>query len=78
MAEQTTASQSSASSTPQVFLSSAQVRHRYGGRSQMALWRWLRDPAMGFPQPVYFGRLRFWRLDALQQWERAQGTKVSR
>jgi predicted DNA-binding transcriptional regulator AlpA len=57
---------------PQIYLNSAQVRSRYGGISQMSLWRWLHDPAMGFPQPLYFGRLRFWRLHALQQWERGQ------
>jgi hypothetical protein len=44
----------------------------------MALWRWLRDPAMGFPQPVYFGRLRFWRLNVLERWERGEEISTPR
>ena len=53
-----------------VFLTSAQVRGRYGGISSMALWRWLHDPRMDFPRPVRFGRLRFWELNRLEDWER--------
>lgn len=51
------------------------VRRRYGGAnpvSDMTLWRWVNDPSMRFPQPTYFGRLRFWRLDELEDWERQQ------
>ena len=33
----------------EVFLDSRAVRRRYGGRSDMALWRWLRDPPVGIP-----------------------------
>ena len=39
-----------------VFASSVQVRNRYGGKSEMWLWRKLRnDP--NFPKPRYDGRL---------------------
>jgi hypothetical protein len=63
-------SQRETSVAPQVFLTSTQVRVRYGSISDMALWRWLRDPQMNFPRPAYFGRLRFWRLNDLEEWER--------
>jgi predicted DNA-binding transcriptional regulator AlpA len=53
------------------YLPAVQVQRRYGV-SDMTVWRWLKDPDMGFPQPYYFGRLRFWKLSALEQWERAQ------
>jgi predicted DNA-binding transcriptional regulator AlpA len=28
------------------------------------------DPT--FPRPIYFGRIRFWQLSALERWEAAQ------
>jgi predicted DNA-binding transcriptional regulator AlpA len=52
-----------------VFLDAPQVMARYGNRSHMWLRRLLaRDPT--FPRPMKINRLRFWRLDALQKWER--------
>ena len=40
-------------------LTSAQVRNIFGGISDMSLWRWLNDPDMNFPQPIYIQRRRF-------------------
>jgi hypothetical protein len=34
-----------------IYLNAAQVRVRYGGMSDMALWRWLQDETLGFPRP---------------------------
>jgi predicted DNA-binding transcriptional regulator AlpA len=51
------------------YLTSAQVRHRYGGRSDMALWRWLHDKGLGFPQPVEMSGRRYWRFSDLQRFE---------
>jgi hypothetical protein len=42
-----------------VYLDSRAVRRRYGGRSDMALWRWTRDPKLGFPQPIYIQKYRY-------------------
>lgn len=55
------------------YLTSAQVRARYGGCSQMWLHRKLQNPNSGFPQPVKLGggRLRYWRLSELVAWEKA-------
>lgn len=54
------------------YLSSAAVRARYGGRSDMTLWRWLADDELGFPKPIRIQRRRFWRLSELQEWETRQ------
>jgi predicted DNA-binding transcriptional regulator AlpA len=53
----------------QSYLQAADVRARYGGVSDMWLHRRLKDDS-GFPKPVYFGRLRYWSVSALQAWER--------
>lgn len=50
------------------FLPARSVWERYGITS-MTLWRWARDKEMGFPEPVYFGRFRHWRLSDLVAWE---------
>ena len=38
--------------------------------TSMTLHRWTNDPNLGFPQPVYFGRFRYWKLADLEAWER--------
>jgi predicted DNA-binding transcriptional regulator AlpA len=49
------------------FLTAAQLMARYGGVSHMWLVR--RMAKDGFPKPIYFGRLRFWRRAEIEQWE---------
>jgi hypothetical protein len=51
------------------FLTSAQVKKRYGGVSDMWLHRRLRDGS-GFPQPMIIETRRFWKLSELEAWER--------
>jgi hypothetical protein len=53
-----------------VYLSAQQLLARYGGRSEMWLNRKLTMEA-DFPRPMYSGRLRFFRLDELEQYEKA-------
>jgi predicted DNA-binding transcriptional regulator AlpA len=53
------------------FLTSAQVRQRYGGASDMWLHRRLRDGS-GFPKPMLVEGRRFWRISELEAWERAR------
>jgi hypothetical protein len=57
-----------------VYLDARAVRRRYGGRSDMSLYRWLRDPALGFPAPIYIQKYRYWRLSDLLAWERSRPT----
>jgi hypothetical protein len=52
-----------------VWISAKQVLARFGGRSEMWLNRKLTMEA-GFPRPMYSGRLRFFRLDELEQYEK--------
>lgn len=60
-----------------VYIDAPQLRSRYGGRSHMWLVRLQeRDPT--FPRPTVVGRLRFWRLDALEKWERETAAKSTR
>ena len=59
----------------EIYLTSAKVMRRYGDITDMTLWRWLQDPKMRFPQPVYLGRLRYWKLRDLQKWERARAAR---
>jgi len=53
-----------------VYLTANQLRARYGGVSHMWLWRRIHDHSTGFPQPKYFGRLRFWDSREIEAWER--------
>ena len=58
------------------YLTAAQVRQRYGGVSDMALWRWLNDAELQFPRPtlVVKGR-RYWLESELQNWERSPSAR---
>jgi len=53
-------------------ISAATVRDLCGGVSDMTLWRWLNDRAMGFPEPVYIQKRRYWREAELGAWIEAQ------
>jgi len=60
----------------QTFLTGPQVQARYN-RSHVTLWRWVRDPALGFPQPIQINRLNYWRLVDLEAWETAQESQTA-
>ena len=51
----------------QIYLTAAQVRERYGRVSRM--WIHRRTDDSGFPAPVRFARLRYWRANDLEQWD---------
>jgi hypothetical protein len=53
-----------------VFLTARQVRLRYGGVSDMTIYRWLRHPELGFCRPIVIGNRRYWRLSDLEEFER--------
>ncbi len=57
------------------FLPARRVWERYAVCS-MTLNRWVQSETLNFPQPTYFGRLRFWRLADLEAWERQQAAKI--
>lgn len=63
------------SHNPDHRLTGPQVRARFGNISHMTLWRWLRSPEVGFPQPLVVANRRYWRLGDIDSWERAQLAK---
>jgi predicted DNA-binding transcriptional regulator AlpA len=44
------------------------TREVCGGISDMTLWRWLNDPALQFPKPIYIGRRRYWKEAEVLAW----------
>jgi len=46
------------------------VRERYGV-SEMTIWRWDNNPALGFPDAIRINGRKYRRLRQLQAWERA-------
>lgn len=58
-----------------VFLPARKVWERYGV-TDMTIYRWLRDERMAFPQPVYLGRFRYWKLTDLVSWERTRARSI--
>jgi predicted DNA-binding transcriptional regulator AlpA len=53
-----------------LFLKARQVQRRYGNVSHMWLLRRQKDA--GFPSPIFFGGIRFWKLSDLERWETDQ------
>lgn len=49
-------------------ISATAVRDICGGISDMTLWRWLHDPELEFPAPIYIGSRRYWREAELAEW----------
>ena len=64
-------------SETETYLKTNQVCERYGSCSKMWIERRMKDS--GFPPPIYFGALRFWRVSDLVAWDaekiRAMPTK---
>ena len=57
------------------FLPARQVWNRHGVTS-MTLWRWLKNTDLKFPLPMRIGRLRYWRVSDLVEWERSTSTRT--
>jgi predicted DNA-binding transcriptional regulator AlpA len=53
-------------------MTASQVRAFLGGLSDMCLWRWLRDPELGFPQPIYLRRRRYWKANEIRAFAHRQ------
>ena len=47
---------------------SSWVRERYA-ITEATLGKWIRDPRLGFPAPVYINTRRLWRVGAIEAWE---------
>lgn len=58
-------------------ISSAAVRDLCGGVSDMTIWRWLDNPVMNFPKPIYIGRRRYWKEADVLDWLEAQPARTA-
>lgn len=55
--------------SPTRYLTSKQVRSRYGNISDMSLWRWQNDAKLDFPKPIKVKGRKLFALAALERWE---------
>jgi predicted DNA-binding transcriptional regulator AlpA len=53
-------------------IQAATVRQMCGGISDMSLWRWLDNPELNFPRPIYIGRRRYWKEAEIVAWLEAR------
>lgn len=51
----------------QAVISAPEARRYVGGISEMSLWRWERDPDMGWPQPVRVNRRKYYKVAELDE-----------
>ncbi|GLS46265.1 DNA-binding protein [Methylobacterium brachythecii] len=58
------------------YLATKTVLHRYGGISQMTLWRWEREATLPFPAPLIINRRKYYDLAKIEDWERARASSV--
>jgi len=54
----------------QKLITAATVCDRLGGVSRMTLWRWLRDPTIDLPTPVYIKHRRYWLEHEIEAYAR--------
>ena len=59
-----------------LYFTAAQVRRRYGGITEMGLWRWMHDGKVDFPKPdlIVNGR-RLWNEASLEIFDARQSAK---
>ena len=57
------------------YIIAAKLRARFGNISDMTLWRWLHDPALNFPQPIWINGRRYWRESEILAWEQSRPRK---
>lgn len=53
------------------------LRARYGGISEMTLWRWERDDKLGFPKPTDINGRKYYALVEIEVWERQRALAVA-
>ena len=53
----------------ETYITAPQLRERFGGRSDVWLWRLLNDERANFPKPVIVRRCRYFPLSEIEAWE---------
>jgi hypothetical protein len=61
----------------EVFLTSRQVKRRFGDVSAMWIWRRLHEPDSNFPVPILIAGRRYWRERDLLAWEKSLSTEAA-
>ena len=56
-------------STGETYITAPQLRTRFGGRSDVWLWRLLKDERANFPKPLIVRSQRYFSLSELEAWE---------
>jgi predicted DNA-binding transcriptional regulator AlpA len=59
-----------------LYLPAVEVKRRYS-KSEMTLWRWVRDPQLRFPTPVKLGYQNHWKLSDLLAWEAERAAETT-
>jgi predicted DNA-binding transcriptional regulator AlpA len=49
-----------------------QIREMFGDVSQATVFRWGKNPALGFPAPVQIHRRNYWRASEIRAWREKQ------
>jgi predicted DNA-binding transcriptional regulator AlpA len=52
------------------------LRARYGGISEMTIWRWERDERLGFPKPTEINHRKYYDLTEIVNWERERASVI--
>lgn len=53
----------------ETLLTAKQICARFGGISQMTLWRWLGSDVVRFPKPILcVNKRRFWSTESIRRW----------
>jgi predicted DNA-binding transcriptional regulator AlpA len=63
--------------TKEILLTARQTCERYS-KSIRTLNRWLNDPELGFPRPIWINDRRHFSLAELKSWERRQAGKAGK
>ena len=59
----------------ETYITATELRARFGGRSEVWLWRLVNDARAAFPKPVIVRRYRYWRMSEIEAWEEANRAK---
>jgi predicted DNA-binding transcriptional regulator AlpA len=50
------------------------LRARFGGISDMTLWRWEHDRKLAFPRAIAINGRKYYDLAEIEEWERTRAT----
>ena len=56
---------------------SRQIRAQFGDISEVTLWRWLKDEALRFPQPIKISGRNYFRADEIEEFIQRQAERAA-